>query len=77
MEENTYRSLGRIRRKRNIIREGKDSNLLSTEIVLIKISKIKLLRKNPRENIFFCEKGKTTNPMLGMQGIPYVQGFPS
>jgi hypothetical protein len=47
-EENICRNIGRIRRRRNLIREGRDSNLLSTEIVLIQINKINLLRMNPR-----------------------------
>jgi hypothetical protein len=34
--ENPYRSLGRIRRRRSLIRGGKDSNLLSIEMSLIK-----------------------------------------
>jgi hypothetical protein len=47
-EEKLFRSLGRIRRRRNHIREGRDSNLLSIETVLIHINKINLLRMNPR-----------------------------
>jgi hypothetical protein len=42
-------NLGRIRRKRSMIRERKDSKLLSTEISQIKISKTILLMMNPRE----------------------------
>jgi len=43
-----FRSIGRIRRKRNQIRKGRDSNLLSIETILIHINKINLLRMNPR-----------------------------
>jgi len=48
--ENIFRHIGRLRRKRNLIRGGKDSNLLSIETSLIKINKFSLLRMNPREN---------------------------
>jgi hypothetical protein len=37
---------GRIRRRRKLIREESDSNPLSTEIVLMKINNIILLRMN-------------------------------
>jgi hypothetical protein len=47
----SLQNIGRIRRKRNMIREGRDSNLLSTETTLIKIIKISLLRMNPRGRI--------------------------
>jgi hypothetical protein len=47
-EEILFKSLGRIRRRRNWIKEGRDSNLLSIEIVLIHIIEIKLLRMDPR-----------------------------
>jgi hypothetical protein len=57
MTENTYKNLGRIRRKRNVIIEGRDSNLLSIEIVLIKINKISLLSMIPREK-YSLGKGK-------------------
>jgi hypothetical protein len=43
-------NLGRIRRRRNMIRGGRDSNLLSIEITLIKIIKTNMLRMNPRES---------------------------
>jgi hypothetical protein len=56
-EESLCKNLGRIRRRRNLIKEGKDSNLFSTEAVLIEISKIILLRKNPRDKIPW-EKGE-------------------
>jgi hypothetical protein len=36
--ESLCRNLGRIRRKRSLIREREDSNLLSTEISQIKIN---------------------------------------
>jgi hypothetical protein len=47
-EKRLFRSLGRIRRRRNKIIEGRDSNLLSIETILIHIRKINLLRTNPR-----------------------------
>jgi hypothetical protein len=59
-----------------MIKEERDSNLLSTEIVEIQIGKIGLLRRNPRKKNPW-EKRKTTNPMLGIQIIPHVQRFPS
>jgi hypothetical protein len=37
--ENLCKNLGKIRRKRNLIKEGKDSNLFSTKIVQIQINK--------------------------------------
>jgi hypothetical protein len=46
--ENLCRSLGWIRRRRNLIIEGRDSNFLSTETVQIQIKKIGLLRLDPR-----------------------------
>jgi hypothetical protein len=47
-EDNLFKSLGRIRRRRNQFREGRDSNLLSNETVLIHIRTNDLLRMNPR-----------------------------
>jgi hypothetical protein len=47
-EENICKRLGRIRRRICLIKEGRDSNLLSTEASLIKISKINQISKNPR-----------------------------
>jgi hypothetical protein len=46
--KNLCRNLRRIRGRRNMIREGRDSNLLSIEIVLIQITNIILLRMNQR-----------------------------
>jgi hypothetical protein len=48
-EENPYRNLGRIRRRRSLIRGGKDSNLPSIGMSLIEIIKICMLRVNPRK----------------------------
>jgi hypothetical protein len=48
-EEYICKSLGRIRKRRSLIREGRDSNLISTEIVLIKIRKIDPLSRNTRK----------------------------
>jgi hypothetical protein len=45
--ENPWKDTGRIRRRRIFIIRGRDSNLLSTETTLIKISKITLLKMNP------------------------------
>jgi hypothetical protein len=50
-EENPCRNVGRIRRRRNMIRGGRVSNLLSIETSLIKINKISLLKINPRKKI--------------------------
>jgi predicted aspartyl protease len=64
-EENPFvENLGRIRRRRNMIREGRDSNLLSTETTLIKINKISLLRMNPREKTPW-EKGEDHQSNVG------------
>jgi hypothetical protein len=46
--ENLCRNIGRKRRRRNIMRGGRDSNLLSTEELLTQINKIILLRMSPR-----------------------------
>jgi hypothetical protein len=75
-EENLYINLGRTRRMRNLIRGGKDSNPPSIGMSLIEIINISMLRGIPRNKIPW-EKGKTTNPMLGMQGISLVKGFPT
>ena len=47
-EETIFISLGRMRRKRNNMREGRDSNIISIETILIHINEINLLRMNPR-----------------------------
>jgi hypothetical protein len=57
MEENPCRNIGRIRRRINLIRERKDSNLLSIEITQIKIIPTSILGMNPRENTPW-EKGE-------------------
>jgi hypothetical protein len=43
-----FRSLGRIKRRRNRIREGRDSNFLSIETIIIHMGKINLLQMNSR-----------------------------
>jgi hypothetical protein len=47
-KESLFRSLGSIRRSRNIIKEERDPNRLSIEIVLTQISNNNLLRMNLR-----------------------------
>jgi hypothetical protein len=69
-------TLGRIRIRKSVIRGGRDSNLLSIEMSLIEISKIDMLRMIPRNKTPW-EKGNTTNPMFGMEGISLVQEFPT
>jgi hypothetical protein len=54
----------KIRRKRNLIKEGKDSNLLSIEITLIKIIKINLLKMSPRQKTPL-EKGEDHQSNVG------------
>jgi hypothetical protein len=49
--ESLCRNIGRIRRRRNMIREGRGSNLLLVGTTLIKINKIILLSMNPRKSI--------------------------
>jgi hypothetical protein len=68
-KEKLFKILGRIRRMRNHMKQGRDSNLISIEIVLIHINKIILLRMNPIR--------KDTNQMLGMYKTSHVQIFPS
>ena len=63
-EETLCRKLGRIRRKRIMISERKDSNLLSTEISQIKINKTSLLWMNPRDNTPW-EKGGDHQSYVG------------
>jgi hypothetical protein len=46
--ENICKSIGRIRRRGSMIKEGRDSNLLSIETSIIKINNIIPLRMNPR-----------------------------
>jgi hypothetical protein len=62
---NIFINILRIRRRRNMIREGMDSNLLSVETFLAHFNIIILLRVNPRRKNQW-EKGNTTNQMLGM-----------
>ena len=47
-EENPYRNLGRVRRRKSTIIGGKDSNLLSIGMSLIEIININMLTVNPR-----------------------------
>ena len=63
MEENLCINLGRIRRRRILIRGGRDSNFLSTKIALIEIIKTGVLRMKRR---LLGKNGNTTNKMLGM-----------
>ena len=71
-EENICGNLGRTRRMRSPIIGGKDLYLPSIGMSLIEIIKINMLREISRKKIPW-EKGKTTNPMLGMQGRSPVQ----
>ena len=57
MEENPYRNIRRIRRRRSPIKGGKDSNLPSIGISVIEIIKISMLRGISRNNIPW-EKGE-------------------
>jgi hypothetical protein len=45
---NFFRNIGRIRIRRNWIREIRDSNLLSIEILLKHTNEIKQLKMNPK-----------------------------
>jgi hypothetical protein len=47
-EERLFRNIGRIIRRRNQIKEERDSNLLSRETILKDINKINMLRMNPK-----------------------------
>jgi hypothetical protein len=53
----SIRNIGRIRRRRSLIRGRRDSNLLSIEMSLIKIIKTSMLRMNPRKKTPW-EKGE-------------------
>jgi hypothetical protein len=63
-EENPCKSLGRIRRRRSLIRGRRDSNLLSTEMNLIKIIKTSMLRMNPIKKTPW-EKGEDHQSNVG------------
>jgi hypothetical protein len=58
------RNLGRIRRRRSMTKERKDSNLLSIEISQIKIIHTSLLRMNTREKTPL-EKGEEHQSNVG------------
>jgi hypothetical protein len=53
--KNSCRNIGRIRRRRSMIRGGKDSNFVLIGMILIEIIKMSILRLNPR-NTNPCEK---------------------
>jgi len=58
-ENNLLINIGRIRRRRDIIKEGRDSNLLSTKIVLIQINKIDMLSFFIIARAWICIQGNT------------------
>ena len=64
MVENPCINLGRIRKRRSMIRGRRDSNLLSIEMSLIKIIKTNMLRMNPREKTPW-EKGEDHQSNVG------------
>jgi hypothetical protein len=64
------------KKMRSSIRGQKYSNLPSIGMNLIEIDKISMLR-GIQERRFLGKKGKTTNPILGMQGRSLVQGLPT
>jgi hypothetical protein len=72
-ENNICRNLGRIRSRINMIRGGRDSNLLSTETVLIKISKINLLKMNPRKNIPWGKEEDHQSNVVGVNKIAFTR----
>jgi hypothetical protein len=72
-EENPCKSLGGIRRRRNMIREGRDSNLLSTEIAQIKISKINLVRMKPRKKTPWEKEEDHQSNVGGANKITYTR----
>jgi hypothetical protein len=63
-EENPCRNHGRIRRRRSLIRGGKDSNLPSIVMNLIEIIKISMLGVNPRNKTPW-EKGEDHQSNVG------------
>jgi hypothetical protein len=71
--ENPCRNIGRIRRKRNMIREGRDSNLLSTETIQIKINKNNLLRMNPRRKTPWEKEEDHQSNVGGAKKITYTR----
>jgi hypothetical protein len=61
---NICKNIGRIRRRKKLIRGGKDSNLLSTKTIQIQINMINQLRINLRENTPW-EKGEGHQSNVG------------
>jgi hypothetical protein len=72
-EENPCINIGRIRKRKNIIRGGGDSNLLSKETSLIKISKIILLKMNPRKKIPWEKEEDHQSNVGGAKKITYTR----
>jgi hypothetical protein len=62
-EESICINIGRIRIRRSLNRERKDSNILSIEITQIKINQTNLLRMNLKENT--REKGEYHQSNVG------------
>jgi len=72
-EENPCRSIGWIRRRKNMIEEGMDSNLFSTEIVQVKINKINLVRMKPRNKNPWEEEEHHQSNVGGENKITYTR----
>jgi hypothetical protein len=64
MEVNPCKNIGRIRRRRSLIRGGKDSNLPSIGMSLIEIIKIGMLRVSPINKTSW-EKGEDHQSNVG------------
>jgi hypothetical protein len=71
--ENPWKNLGRIRRRINMIRGGRVSNLLSIETTLIKINKISLLWRNPRKKIPWGKEEEHQYNVGGERKITYTR----
>jgi hypothetical protein len=74
-ENNLYKSLGRKRRRRNMIKEGRDSKILSIEIILIQINKIIILRMN-RKGRSLGKRGRTPIKYWGCKEDHMYKDFP-
>jgi hypothetical protein len=73
MEENPYKNLGMIRRRRSSIRGGKDSNLPSIGMSLIEIIKISMLRVNPRKKNPWEKEEDHLSNVVDAKNITYTR----
>jgi hypothetical protein len=72
-EKDACINIGRIRIRRNMIKQGMDSNLLSTKIIQIQINKNNLLRMNPRRNTMLEKEEDHQSNVEGPNKITYTR----